>query len=136
MEPYASEAHDSDVSIAVAVEVQQPHAAHPFAAGVCTGFACAALLVQTYFIHAIAPYRDMYRDFGGTVSGVTALVISNAWLFSVPLVGASLLAVLGWRRPRALWPYVVLSLGLAATVVVTWIFFDAPIRELTGHIAG
>ena len=136
MEAHESKAHDSGASIAVAVEVQQPHAAHPFAAGVCTGFACAALLVQAYFIHAIAPYRDMYRDFGGTVSGVTALVISNAWLFAVPLVGAIVLAVIGWRRPRGLWPYVVLSLGLTATVVVTWIFFDAPIRELSGHIAG
>ena len=131
------EAHESDASVAVAVEVQQPQATHPFGAGLATGFACAVLLVQTYFIHALAPYRDMYRDFGGGgATGLPALVISHAWLYAVPAAGALVLAALAWRRPRALWPYLALAVALTATVVLTWAFFDAPIRELAGHIAG
>ena len=137
------EAHESDASFAVAVEVHQPHAAHPFGAGLATGFALATLLVQVYFIHAVAPYRQMYREFtagaemwihGQTLSPLTALVISPAWLWSVPAAGALALAALVWRRPRALWPYLVVAAALATTVVVTWAFFDAPITALAGNI--
>jgi len=133
------EAHESDASFAVAVEVHQPHATHPFGAGLATGFALAALLVQAYFIHAVGPYRQMYREFSSAelasvVPWLTAFVISPAWLWTVPVVGAIGIAAVVWRRPRALWPYLVVAGALVATVVVTWVFFDAPISALAGNI--
>lgn len=133
------EAQESDASFAVAVEVHQPHATHPFGAGLATGFALAALLVQTYFIHAVGPYRQMYREFSGAelasvVPPLTALVISPAWLWTVPVAGAFGIAAVVWRRPRALWPYLLVAGALVATVVVTWAFFDAPISALAGNI--
>jgi hypothetical protein len=138
------EPHESDASFAVAVEVHQPHATHPFGAGLATGFALAALLVQAYFIHAVTPYRQMYREFVGAEMWVhgqplpplTALVISPVWLWGVPVAGALGIAAVVWRRPRALWPYLVVAGALVATVVVTWAFFDAPIAALAGNIKG
>jgi hypothetical protein len=129
------EAGESDVSVAVAVEVQQPPAQHPFAAGIATGFACALLLVQTYFVHIGGTYRDMYRDFGSVaLPALTRLVVSPPWLVSVPVLAASALIALVWRRPRALWPYAVVALALVATVALTWFYLDAPMRELAGNI--
>ncbi len=129
------EAGESDASVAVAVEVQEPPAQHPFVAGIATGFAGALLLVQTYFIHIGGTYRDMYRDFGSvTLPALTRLVVSTAWLVSVPVLGATALVALVWRRPRALVSYVVVAVALVATVTLTWFYLDAPMRELAGNI--
>ncbi len=129
------EAHESDASFAVAVEVQQPPAQHPFAAGIATGFAAAQLLVQTYFVHIGSSYRGLYRDLGTpSLPTLTELVVSRAWLWSVPVIASVALAALVWRRPRALWPYAALALALAATVALTWFYLDAPMRELAGNI--
>jgi hypothetical protein len=131
------EPHESDASVAVAVEVHQPPARHPFAAGVATGFACALLLVQTYFVHIGGTYRGMYRDFGDVMlPALTRLVVSQPWLWGVPVVAAIALVVVVWRRPHALWPYAVVALALVATVSLTWFYLDAPMRELAGNISG
>ena len=129
------EPHDSDASVAVAVEVHQPPAQHPFAAGIATGFACALLLVQTYFVHIGGTYRDMYREFGGvTLPAPTRLVVSQPWLWGVPVLAVLAIAMLVWRRPRGLAAYAVVALALVATVTVTWFYLDAPMRELAGNI--
>jgi hypothetical protein len=126
---------ESDASFAVAVEVHEPPALHPFAAGIATGFASALLLVQTYFVHIGGSYRRMYRDFGDVpLPSLTTLVISQAWLWAVPCVASVALAALVWRRPRALWPYCLLAVALVATVALTWFYLDAPMRELAGNI--
>lgn len=137
-----SEAHDSGAGFAVAVEVHHVTTMKPFAQGICVGFSVALLLAQAYLVRFGMMLRGMFGFSGrsdfftspGDLPSATRLVLSRAWLFGVPAVGAIAVALLVWRRPRAVWPYLLVMLVLAAAAGGTWYFADAPISELAGTI--
>jgi len=137
-----SEAHDSGAGFAVAVEVHHVATMKPFAQGVCVGFSIALLLAQAYLVRFGMMLRGMFgfngpSDFFTGVDALpsaTRLVLSRGWLFGAPAVGAIAIAVLVWRRPRGVWPYLLVMGLLAAAAGGTWYFADAPISELAGSI--
>jgi hypothetical protein len=106
-----------------------------FRHGVLAGIAASMAAVHVWFAATLGAYRGMYRDMGSeALPFATRLVLSTAWLWSVPLVAAGVLAWLVVRRPRTIVPYAALVLALAATLGFTWYFATAPIREIAGNI--
>lgn len=138
-----SESHDSGAGFAVAVEVQHLPTARPFAQGICVGFSVAMLLAQAYLVRFGMMLRGMFGidgDYGffpdeNALPTATRMVLSRVWLFGMPAVGAITVAMLVWRRPRVLWPYLLVLALLALTAGATWYFADAPISELAGRIS-
>lgn len=129
---------------AVEIEVRQPPAA--FAQGICIGFATAAVLAAVWLATQLAPMREAHLDMGDGWTEYTPLSASQPtrqewwfltkwWLWGVPAAGAIAVGFLVLRRPRRLWPYLAVALVLAAAVVGTWWYANAPLRELAGNIS-
>jgi hypothetical protein len=104
--------------------------------GIATGFAIAMYLLQLALALSVIPQSELVvRDFGAdVVPGIFKLVVSSAWRWGVPAASAALLALVIARRPRALWPYLALAVGLAVAVAVSWFGAHAPITALAGAI--
>lgn len=136
-------AHDSGAIPVVAVEVHHLPTARPFAQGICVGFSVAMLLAQAYLARFGMTLRGMfgldgdYAFFPGedALPTATRMVLSRVWLFGMPTVGAITIAMLVWRRPRVVWPYLLVLALLSVIAGATWYFADAPISELAGRIS-
>jgi hypothetical protein len=129
------DAGESGASPAVALEVGAPVTARPFASGIVLGIAIAMTGIHAYLVVSLATYRTFYREMNPeVVPPATWIVTSPLWSVTVPVVAGAAIAVLIWRRPRALWPYLAIAAALVVTLGVTWWFYNAPMRALADGI--
>ncbi len=119
---------------AVPVEIERVPGPVGFGAGLVTGIGYAAVLVQVFLAWELASFREMYRDLGGALPAATRLVLTAGWRWGVPVVGAVAITALVVRRPRAIWPYIVVAVCAAAAAVATWYLARMPVYELAGNI--
>jgi len=119
---------------AAAVEVAIDRPPTSFAHGVVTGIAAAAVLVQVFLAWELASFREMYKDFGGTLPAATKIVLTSGWRLGVPVVSAIAIVALIVRRPRIAWPYLAAALVIVAATLATWWLARAPLYELAGNI--
>jgi hypothetical protein len=131
--------------VATAVEVEVHRAPNAFTHGIFVGYAVAATLAAVWVAIELAPARRMYADLlGGPRQDWDLYMpesfrrawwfLSAPWLWGVPTVGALASALLIWRRPRRVWPYIALALALTAAVVGTWWFANEPLRAAADNI--
>ena len=105
-----------------------------FVHGVLLGLAAAAVLLHVWLAVRLAPFRELYAQFGGKIPKLTLFVLSPLWLWAVPVIAASEIAVLAWRRPRRSLDYLVLAGALLVTLLATWHYSQAPIHEMADSI--
>ena len=106
-----------------------------FARGVALGLAIASTLAFGLVAYEVRFFEAMYRDMGnGRLPGLTRLVLGSIWHVGGPLVSAALVAVLAYRRPASLVPYITVLVAVTAAAVVTWYAIRLPIFELAGNI--
>jgi hypothetical protein len=86
-----------------------------------------------------APYRDVYREFGGQLPAVTRAALSPGWMFG--LVAALALAAAGLNltarlseRARAITLSVLAALSVGLAVATAWAGVY-PVTQLSGTIS-
>ncbi|MFT3697635.1 MAG: hypothetical protein QM831_31110 [Kofleriaceae bacterium] len=106
-----------------------------FGRGICVGVALSAVLVHVYAIAIGGDLNRLYREFGDVpIPMMTKLTISVVWQIGVPLAAVVAIGALILRRPRALWPYIAVTVAFVLATVCSLYFPQAPIRELAGQI--
>ena len=114
--------------------MSEPESRVGFLHGIAVGIAIAGAVAAVWLAIELAPMRHMYRDFGTALPSSTALIVSPAWLWGVPVAAFVAIGLLLARRPRARALYFATAALVIAVDVVTWERAQAPLREVAAMI--